>query len=74
MMLGREVSMWCAQCGQKMTRLAIGAWQSCCANLGYWANVSPLPRDTWMPILQRNRRTFYPTVKWPAGILPEPLL
>lgn len=55
---------WCGECGEEMRRGDFGTWKSCCNNLGYWANIGPLPRDQWWPVTHRDGRWFYPTAKW----------
>lgn len=60
------VRQWCASCGIEMRRRDDGAWHSCCGNLGYWADVAPLPQDRWWPVTHKDGRWFYPTAKWIA--------
>lgn len=69
----RLVTQFCGECGHEMLRRPDGAWHDCCNRLGYWADIKPLPRDSWMPVLRLHdwgSMTFYPTEKWPIGRKP----
>ena len=63
--------MWCAECGDAMTRNDNGTWNSHCFNLGYWTKDAPLKDDSWWPIMKSNGYCFYPTVNWPKHKKPR---
>jgi len=62
--------MYCAECGQKMTRIENGASLRCCHGYGYWADIEPDPRAwpakrcTRRCALARNRAL----TPWPACV------
>lgn len=59
--------MYCAECGQKTTRIENGALLRCCHGYGYWADIEPDHRDGWFPVVRVGRFWLYQKHPWPKG-------
>lgn len=53
-----------------MVQRSDGAYPQCCGNVGYLSSLAPTAKDAWALHSKSNGLYFYPSSKWPDGMVP----